>query len=259
MSRKIRIVSLQSGSNGNCYFVESLGIRLLFDAGLSGNLTVQRLYEAGIDIKTIQGIIISHDHSDHIKGVGVLHRRYGIPVWMTKGTYYQATEKGRIGRLSDPNLFHAEETLSFGKLTVETLSTTHDAADGVCFIIDNGTFRLGIMTDLGCRFLGLREAVSSLDGILLESNYDPEMLRSGRYPADLQRRIRSDKGHLSNEDSAELLLRAGKRLRWACLGHLSEENNDPALALKTHQKILGDSLSLLTASRYEGTKLPELY
>lgn len=254
----MRIVSLQSGSNGNCYFVETRGVQLLFDAGLSGSLTVERLQDAGIDIATIQGIIISHDHSDHIKGVGVLHRRYGIPVWMTRGTYVRATDKKRIGRIGDPNLFHAEDTLSFGKVSVETLATTHDAADGVCFVVDNGKFRLGIMTDLGCRFLGLREAVAGLDGILLESNYDPDMLKNGRYPEELQQRIRSDQGHLSNEEAAELLHKAGKKLRWACLGHLSEENNEPALALQTHRTILGRSLPLLTASRYECTELPRL-
>lgn len=258
MANKFRIVSLQSGSNGNAYFVESQGVRLLFDAGLSGLQTARRLKESGIDITTIQGVIISHDHSDHIKGVGVLHRQYGIPVWMTKGTYERATEKGRIGRLSDPNLFHAEETLRFGKLTVETISTTHDAVDGVCFVIDDGVSRFGIMTDLGCRFLGLREAIGSLDGVLIESNYDPDMLATGRYPADLQKRIRSDKGHLSNTEAAELLYHAGKRLRWACLGHLSEENNDPTLALSTHRNILGNSITLMVASRYECTELPGL-
>ncbi len=107
MSHHLRLISLQSGSNGNSYFVESHGVRLLFDAGLSGNLAAERLHAVGVDIATVQGIVISHDHSDHIKGVGVLHRRYGIPVWMTKGTYERATQKGRIGRLSDPNLFGA--------------------------------------------------------------------------------------------------------------------------------------------------------
>ncbi len=259
MSNTLRIVSLQSGSNGNGYFVESGGVRLLFDAGLTGAVTTDRLDAVGVDITSIQGIIISHDHSDHIRGVGVLHRRYGIPVWMTHGTYDRAVQKNRIGRLSHPHLFQAADTLTFGHISVETLATTHDAADGVCFVVDNGSRRLGIMTDLGCRFLGLREAVASLDGVLLESNYDPVMLQNGRYPADLQRRIRSDKGHLSNDEAAELLCHAGKKLRWACLGHLSEENNEPALALKTHRRILGQSFPLLTASRYDCFVLPDLH
>ncbi len=259
MPDAIRLVSLQSGSNGNCYFVESRGVRLLFDAGLTGVLTAARLQNVGIDVATIHGMIISHDHSDHIKGVGVLHRRYGIPVWMTKGTYDWATQRKKIGHIDNPNLFHPSDTLPFGKLTVETLATTHDAADGVCFIVDNGKFRLGIMTDLGCLFLGLREAMKSLDAVLLESNYDPEMLKQGRYPEDLQRRIRSDQGHLSNEEAAELLNTSGKKLRWACLGHLSEENNEPSLAIETHRKILGRTLTLLTASRQACTEPPMLH
>jgi phosphoribosyl 1,2-cyclic phosphodiesterase len=258
MTDKLRFVSLQSGSNGNCLFVESNGTRLLFDAGLTGLQTKLRLAEIGVDPATIQGLVISHAHSDHISGAGVLHRQFGIPVWMTHGTFVQAKERKKIGRIGEPNLFSAGTVLRFGSMTVETIQTTHDASDAVCFIVDNGTVRLGIMTDMGCRFLGLKEAVATLDGILLESNYDSDMLENGYYSAELKQRIRSGSGHLSNIEAAELLHDAGKKLRWACLGHLSADNNRPEIAVETHRKILGGNLPLYAASRYELTAVPEL-
>jgi phosphoribosyl 1,2-cyclic phosphodiesterase len=259
---KFRMVSLQSGSVGNCYFVESGDVRLLLDAGITATRTVDRLASIGVDITTIQGIVISHAHSDHINGTGVLHRRYNIPVWMTNGTYQHATTTSNIarklGRLNEPHLFHARETLQFGTLALETISTPHDVPDSVCFVLDNGTSRLGIMTDLGCRFLGLDGIIATLDGVLLESNYDKEMLETGPYPEELKQRIRSDSGHLSNDDAAELIYKYGQRLRWACLGHLSEKNNTPEKALDTHRKIIGTNLNIFTASRYGCTLAPDL-
>lgn len=258
MKSTLRMVSLQSGSNGNCIYVESRGVRLLFDAGLSGTRTKERLAEIGVDIASIQGVIISHDHSDHISGAGVLHRKFGLPLWMTRGTYEQAMQRKRIGRVTEPKLFDSGATLSFGKLQVETLATTHDAAEGVCFVVDNGQARLGIMTDLGCPFLELPRVISTLDGVLLESNYDPEMLENGPYPDDLKRRIRGKRGHISNREAAQLLHGMGAKLRWACLGHLSQDNNHPEVALETHRALLGNRLPLFVASRYECCELPEL-
>jgi phosphoribosyl 1,2-cyclic phosphodiesterase len=258
-STELRFVSLQSGSNGNCYFVETGGVRLLFDAGLTGVQTKQRLESVGVDIETIQAVVISHAHSDHIYYAGVLQRQYDLPIWMTSGTFPKMLEAtGRLGRVSEPRLFDGGETLRFDSVKVETIPTAHDAPEGVCFVVDNGTARLGIMTDLGSRFLGLKETIATLDAVLLESNYDPEMLENGEYPDVLKLRIQSDHGHLSNEEAAELLLKSGKRLRWACLGHLSDKNNHPEVALETHRKILGKTLPLHIASRYEVSDVLEL-
>lgn len=254
----MRFVSLQSGSNGNCYYVESGDTRLLFEAGLSGAQTKNRLESIGVDIRTVQAVVISHAHSDHIYYAGVLQRQYQLPIWMTRGTFKRMRETGKLGSVSDPNLFCGGETLQIGTIRVETLPTTHDVPDGVCFVVDDGTARLGIMTDLGSRFFGLHETVTTLDGIFLESNYDPEMLDNGVYPDMLKKRIRSDQGHLSNEEAAELLLKSGKQLRWACLAHLSERNNCPALALETHQKILGNTFPLYIATRHEVSQVFEL-
>ena len=257
MDSRLRFASLQSGSNGNCLFVESGDVRLLFDAGLTGLQTKQRLESFGVDIKTVQAVIISHAHSDHIYYAGGLQRQFDLPIWMTSGTFHKMQITGRLGRVSAPNLFNGGETLRFGTVNVETIPTTHDAPEGVCFVVDNGTVRLGLMTDLGSRFLGLKEIIATLDGVFLESNYDPEMLENGTYPEELKQRIQGDQGHISNIESAELLLKS-QRLRWACLGHLSASNNHPTVALETHRKILGESLPLHVAPRYEVSDILEL-
>jgi phosphoribosyl 1,2-cyclic phosphodiesterase len=257
MDTTLRFVSLQSGSNGNCFFVETGGVRLLFDAGLTGLQTKRRLEAFGVDIETIHAVIISHVHNDHIRYAGVLQRQYHLPIWTTVGTLQAVQAMGKPGRISEPHTFIGGETLQFGSVRVETIPTTHDAPEGVCFVVDNGTVRLGIMTDLGSRFLGLKEAIATLDGVYLESNYDPEMLLNGAYPDELKQRIQGGQGHLSNVDAAELLLKS-KRLRWACLGHLSAHNNCPVVALETHRRILGASLPLHIAPRYDVSEVLEL-
>ena len=232
-------------------------MRLLFDAGLTGLQTKQRLESLGVDIETIQAVIVSHAHADHIYYAGVLQRQYNLPIWMTSGTFQKTLETDRLGRVSEPHLFSGGDTLQFGSVRVETIPTTHDAPEAVCFVVDNGTVRLGIMTDLGSRFFGLQEIVATLDGVYLESNYDPEMLINGFYPEDVKQRIISDHGHLSNADAAELLAKS-KRLRWACLGHLSNKNNCPEIALATHRNIIGETLPLYIAPRYVVSEVLEL-
>ena len=148
--------------------------------------------------------------------------------------------------------FAAGGAIDFGTVRVETLPTPHDASDGVAFVVDDGEQRLGILTDLGHCFAGLGELVATLDAVIIESNYDPKMLAEGPYPVFLQERIRGPHGHLSNFEAAQLVRDwASPRLKWACLGHLSEHNNLPELALSTARKTLGQYLPVRTASRYE--------
>jgi len=150
--------------------------------------------------------------------------------------------------------FIAGETLQFGKVAVETIVTPHDGVDGVVFVVDDGKCRLGILTDLGHVFNGLEDIIGSLDAVLLESNYDPEVLLGSPYPERLKRRIEGIGGHISNFEAAELLLAAAsKRMKWACLAHLSQDNNAPDLALKTHRRVLGKRLPLYVAGRYGAT------
>jgi phosphoribosyl 1,2-cyclic phosphodiesterase len=242
-------ISLQSGSNGNCIYVEANGVRLLFDAGICGVRAEARLRAYKRDIRNVDALIISHDHADHINYAGVYQRKYGLPIFITPRTLYKAETEKKLGKLRDVNYFLAGGKLQFGDVSVQTIPTPHDGVDGVAFVVSFGCKRLGILTDLGHAFRELSAVVSSLDAVFIESNYDPLMLSTGPYPAFLKKRIRGPKGHLSNKEAAELLL-SGVRLKWACLSHLSENNNKPAVALKTHREIVGRRLALYAASRY---------
>jgi len=245
------VISLQSGSNGNCIYVEAGGVRLLFDAGISGRRAEQRLAAHGRDIRRADALLISHDHVDHIRSAGVYQRKFALPLHATAKTLAAASERCNLGRLDDVRHFQAGRTLRFGDVSVETIPTPHDGADGVAFVVADGSRRLGILTDLGHVFGGLAEVIASLDAVVIESNYDPALLASGRYPARLKQRIRSPGGHLSNLEAADLLHDcAAARLQWACLAHLSAENNRPHLALETHARVLAGRFPLHVATRY---------
>ena len=255
----MRAIALQSGSNGNCVYVETGKVRLLLDAGISGKRAAERLDEFGRDIRDVDAVLISHDHADHVRCAGIYQRKFGLPVYVTAPTLAAAQARCSLGTLDDVRHFTAGETLQFDGATVETMPTPHDGVDGVAFLVDDGHKRLGVLTDLGHVFNDLGDAVASLDAVLLESNYDVEMLRTGSYPAFLKRRIRGPGGHISNVEAAELLDGvAGAKLRWACLAHLSQENNRPDLALQTHYDIVGDRFALYAASRHKAVELPAL-
>jgi phosphoribosyl 1,2-cyclic phosphodiesterase len=233
----MNLLSLQSGSNGNCIYVEAGGIKLLFDAGISGKQAAETLEGADRDITDVDALIISHDHADHIRCAGIYQRKFGIPMWVTDKTLRAANSIHNLGKLGEVSHFRAGGTMDFGRVRVETIPTPHDAADGVSFIVDDGESRLGIFTDLGHVYGDLKNALESVDAALIESNYDQDMLLNGSYPRYLKNRIAGPHGHISNIESAELIARHGARLRWACLGHLSGENNTPDLALQTHISI----------------------
>jgi phosphoribosyl 1,2-cyclic phosphodiesterase len=253
----MRLISLQSGSNGNCIYVEAGGVRLLFDAGISGIQVEERLGVHGRDVKGIDAVLISHDHVDHSRSMGILHRKFGLPVYVTADTY-EAANRYRLGEIGDLRHFRSGETLRFGSLKVETIPTPHDGVDGVVFVVDDGQRRLGILTDLGHVFSDLKAVLGSLDAVLLESNYDPDMLADGPYPDWLKERIEGPGGHISNFEAAEVLQSTTKRMKWVCLAHLSQDNNTPKLALKTHRRILGDRLPLFVASRHEPSDVLEV-
>jgi phosphoribosyl 1,2-cyclic phosphodiesterase len=246
-------ISLQSGSSGNCIYVETCGVRLLLDAGITGVQAAERLAKHGRDIRKVDAVIISHDHGDHIGHAGVFQRKFGLPIYVTPATLAAAASRSStLGKLKDVRSFRSGDRLKFGEVQVHTISTPHDAVDGSVFVIEAGAKRLGVMTDLGHVFKDLIHLVSSLDAVFLESNYDPDMLANGPYPAFLKQRIKGPKGHISNHEAAEVLRRAGEagRLKWACLSHLSDKNNRPDVALKTHRAVVAGHIKLYTADRY---------
>jgi phosphoribosyl 1,2-cyclic phosphodiesterase len=257
----MEVITLQSGSNGNCVFVRSGDIGLLFDAGISGIKAQARLADYGYDIRDCCGLVLSHEHSDHISGAGVFHRKFGLPVYASLRTWNATRAKPTTGCIGSPNYFAPGQPFEIGTLRIETLRTPHDAIDGVCFIIEDTESgqRFGLLTDLGHVFSGLREVIGTLDAVLIESNYDDRMLHDGPYPQHLKDRISGKGGHLSNDDAAELLDRCDvDRLQWACLGHLSAHNNSPEVALATHDERHGGRFPIFCADRDGATRLPAI-
>ncbi len=245
----MKALSLQSGSSGNCIYVEAGGVKLLFDAGVSGIKAERRLRDHGIDIRDVTAVLVSHNHWDHMASAGIFHRKYGLDVFATKGSFNAACRQRDLGKFREVNLFEPGEPLAFDGVRVETIPTPHDGVDGVCFVVESSEKRVGVLTDLGYPFERLAETIGTLDGVFLESNYDPEMLRTGPYPPFLKKRITGEGGHISNIEAAELIRCNGDRLKWACLSHLSGENNTPEVALQTARQIVGDALPFSVAFR----------
>lgn len=255
----MEVITLQSGSSGNCVFVRSGDTRVLFDAGISGSKAEFRLAEFGYDIRDCQAVVLSHEHCDHISGVGVFHRKFGLPVYATMRTWNATRAKPSTGCIGIPNHFVSGQPFQIGSLRIEPFGTPHDAIDGVCFAIEDvhSGQRFGLLTDLGHVFKGLQNVIGGLDAVLIESNYDDQMLQQGPYPERLKNRISGKRGHISNEDAAELLCKVDARwLQWVCLGHLSAQNNSPEVALATHRNIHGDRFALFCADRDGATRLP---
>jgi len=249
--------SLQSGSNGNCIYVEVGDVRLLFDAGVSGCQCAHRMDEHGRDIRDVTALILSHEHDDHVRCAGILQRKFGIPIHVTRPTWKAI--RLQLGIVRDVQYFQAGGRLEFGRVIVHTIRTPHDAVDGCGFIVEHEGKRLGILTDLGHPFTALQRLFGELDAAYLESNFDPEMLAAGPYPPHLKARIRGDHGHLSNVDAGELTARhRSRRLRWVMLSHLSEQNNTPQLALKTFRGIVGRTFPADVAGRYAASRIMRL-
>ncbi len=248
--------SLQSGSNGNAIYVEAGDVRLLFDAGISGVSAERRMKEYGRDIRDVDALIISHDHRDHVCCAGVYQRKFKLPMYITPTTL--AVIQPEVGRLSDVRLFRSGSTIDFGAVRVHTIPTPHDARDGVAFVVEHDGRRLGILTDLGHRFAALTEVIESVHGAYLEFNYDPHLLRTGRYEPYLKARISGPGGHLSNDDAAALLTDCRtSRPRWIAMAHLSDENNTPQHAEATLRRHVGADYPAYLAGRYGVSPLLE--
>lgn len=253
------LISLQSGSNGNCLYVETKSAGVLIDSGISARQAATRLATTGRDINMVDALFISHDHSDHTRAMGTYHRKFDIPVYVTEKTLAAIHRRSRQGTLRDVHTFISGTTFQLGELKIESIPTPHDGVDGVAFVLDDGVSRLGIFTDLGHVFPGLAEVLATLDAVVIESNYDPQMLEGGPYPADLKKRIQGPRGHLSNKEAAEVLAQLDlQHLQWVCLAHLSEKNNHPEVALRTFRELLGEHITLYVANRHRESACMEI-
>lgn len=231
---ELRFSPLFSGSSGNATYVGCDDAHILVDAGVSGTRVSQELARIGVDPARLNGILVTHEHADHIKGIGILSRKYDLPVYATAGTWQGMFAK--IGAIAEKNrvIIDAEQDFFMGSIDVMPFATPHDAAEPVGYTFELAGAKLAIATDLGCPRDGWMKAVMGADAVILESNYDPGMLETGRYPYELKKRIASRRGHLSNEDAGRVaaeLVRAGARQ--IILGHLSKENNFPELAMRS--------------------------
>ncbi|MGQ9504765.1 MAG: MBL fold metallo-hydrolase [Thermogutta sp.] len=249
----MEVLVLQSGSAGNCIYVESHGEAILLDAGISARQVQLRLAEHGKRLDAIQAVVISHSHRDHIAHVGVYQRKLRLPAFMTKDASQWVSDLDEtLCQFFSPN-----EQLAFEHLTVEPICTPHDAPTPLAFVVSDGKHRLGVLTDLGHPFPELQRAFISVDAAILESNYDPVLLAKGDYPEWLQARIRGPKGHLSNQEAAMLVKQHGRHLQWICLAHLSQHNNTPEIAYQTYRKVVGRGEPLI-ADYFQPTPLPEI-
>ena len=238
----MKFCSLYSGSSGNSLFVSNNSTKILIDAGLSGKRIQSAMDAIKEDPREIGGIMVTHEHSDHIHGVGVLSRRFDLPIYANEKTW--AAMKKDLGKIAEHNvkIFDFEAPFIIQDLQIEAFKTSHDAADSAGFVVSDGKSRLGIATDSGIITPEMRSALCGCDLVVLESNHDVSMLEAGSYPFYLKQRIKSDFGHLSNETAGDLALALVQEgTRKLVLAHLSQENNYPLLAYETTARILTGS------------------
>lgn len=228
----MRFCVLGSGSKGNATYIESAGTGILIDNGFSGIELSRRLAAIGVAEESLAAILITHEHGDHIKGAAIVARKHGLTIMANRETL------GAAGKIITkvPGIFEfvTGTTFTLGPFSIHPFAVSHDTVNPVGFVISNGSSTLGYCTDTGKISHLIRHRLASCNGLVLEANHDPEMLRNGPYPIYLQQRVRSLTGHLANQDAADFI--AGVRhdgLRHVVLAHLSETNNDPSLAYDT--------------------------
>jgi phosphoribosyl 1,2-cyclic phosphodiesterase len=220
---------LGSGSRGNAAIIEAGQTCLMLDCGFSVRETVRRLARLERDGTELSGILLTHEHSDHVAGVGVVARRFNVPVWTTSGTLRAAAN--RLGKLPAVNVIDPEQVFAIDDIEVNPYPVPHDAREPVQFVFSDGNVRLGILTDVGQSTPHIETMLSGCDSLALECNHDRRMLMEGPYPPALKSRVAGGQGHLDNDTAAQLLSRLDTgKLQHLVAVHLSETNNTPALA-----------------------------
>ena len=232
----MQLYSIASGSSGNCIYLGEEDGGILIDAGISRKRIVTGLERKGLSLDDIKAIFITHEHSDHISGLGPVLRKNPIPVYATADTVSAIWEKTNMNNIS-PELFHSirpEEEIEAGEMLVRPFSISHDAVDPVCYTVEKQGKRAAVATDMGCFDDTIIRVLGQCDSVLIEANHDINMLQVGPYPYSLKMRILGNKGHLSNTSCADLIKEIlHKDLKHLVLGHLSRENNFPQLAYRT--------------------------
>lgn len=232
----MELCSIASGSSGNCIYVGTQSTHLLVDVGISGKKVENGLNTIGRSCRDLDGIMITHEHSDHIQGLGVLSRKYHIPIYATQKTLDAIRENSSLGKIEEELLrpIQADHIFHLKDISVNPMKISHDAVDPVAYRFKAGKKKVAVVTDMGTYNDYTIESLKGMDALLLEANHDVNMVQVGPYPYRLKQRILGDRGHLSNELSGKLLgLLAHHNLQAVVLGHLSKDNNMPELAYQT--------------------------
>lgn len=232
----IRFASLGSGSRGNATLIEKNTTRILIDCGFGVKDARTRLERLGLSLEDLDGVLVTHEHGDHIGGVGRIARASGMPVFCSHGTYLT----DRLGKVPDLRLISSHKKLAIGDLEIEPVPVPHDAKEPIQYIVGDGDTRLGVLTDLGSITPHIRHCYARCDALILETNHDPQMLQHGPYPPKLKRRVGGAYGHLSNGQAQALLsdLQHDK-LQHVVAAHISDKNNTELLAKESLAHILG--------------------
>jgi len=256
----VHFCTIASGSSGNCAVVGSDSTRVLIDAGLSGKRIEAGLSAAGVVPQDIDAILITHEHSDHIQGAGIYSRRFDVPIYATPGTWEAMESYNSLGKVHPRNkmLVYSGERLVLNDLCIHPFAIPHDAAEPVGYSVESEGRKVAVATDIGRTTPLIERHIMDCDILLLEANHDVDLLENGPYPLPLQRRILGERGHLSNVAAGQLLRKVySERLTHIYLGHLSEDNNRPAVAFQTVRDILNihgidtaDTVRLRVAERH---------
>ena len=234
----MRFASLGSGSRGNALIVEAAGTRIMVDCGFSARSTVERLQRLGIDASSIDGVLLTHEHSDHVAGVVRFCARFDVPVYLTHGTH--AALSSRNEEMPACRLIDSHQPMAIGSIEITPFPVPHDAREPVQYLVSDGARRLGVLTDCGAVTPHVLGVLDGCQALVVECNHDPDLLAASDYPAMLKKRIAGKYGHLSNGEAASLLKSLDRRhLQHVLAAHLSEENNRPLLAEAALAEVLG--------------------
>lgn len=258
----MRFSVLASGSSGNAFYIETDETRLLIDAGLSGKQLDKLFEEVDVDPRKLDGILVTHEHTDHVKGLGIMARKYDLPIYANEKTWH-AMEKG-LGKLTTEQKFHFESNTvkTFGDLDIESFTVSHDAVDPMFFTFHHNNKKVALVTDLGYVSDKIKKTIEGANAYIFEANHDVSMLQMGHYPWSVKRRILGDSGHVSNEDCglalSEIITNNTERIY---LAHLSKDNNMKELARMSVDQVLqerGIKANLFDTDPFTATELFEV-